>query len=989
MSSDREVRMRQLEDAVELFLAGGSTADGAPASGDPAVDDLLQSMQRPPQSEPALPSVGELHLVRELGRGGMGVVYEAVDPHLRRRVAVKLLRLAADTPASAVVRFRREAELAASLRHPSIVPIHSVGETEHAFYLVMELQRSATLAQVVDALRERTDGGSRVDRLPAGALVAAAARAAAQRFPEADHAATPTTGSTAIPPRPQPFVREAAALIADVAAGLGHAHAQSVVHRDVKPSNILVDGAGRARLTDFGLARNLEAPAITRTGDAPGTPNYMAPEQARGDRDAAAPAADVFALGTTLYELLTLQRAFPGATTTEVLLQVIGAEPPDVDRRNPAVPKDLLAIVQKAMQKAPQLRYPDAAAMAADLNAFLDNRPVTARPISRLQRLRRWAAREPWRALAAALVLVLAPLAIAFAVVSTQRDAETAAGRLALQEERLDRLLADGFREVGEGDVATARAAFEEILTFAPDSEEALAGLSVVARTRGPAAALAVLEERGRTRPLTPALRRRQASLLRELDRGDEAAHIERDLDADPVGFDAFLHGYRFIELGHRHREAAGSFAAAARMLHRAIVTTDHTPRLFYYEWLHAAAHARDADATDAAMAAVRRLWPEDAATWFWIAFARNEVGDVATAIDELRRAVAADPTFETAWFNLGRLLRTAGRAREALTLFRGRMAVAPVSGALLGEVAQSHFALGEARQAIDLFRRARALRPDDRDIRRGLAGALIDVGEFDEGAALAAELEQLDPDDPAPHWMLGAVSVQRGALPEGRRRFERFVALQPEARGFFTLGTVCGRLGDAAAAMTAYARAIELQPDHAMALTNLANLHLRAGERDAATPLLRRAIAADPDLVNARRALLRALENDPDAALAGLRDWVAHEPGFAEAWRHLGWQLVDGADGDGERLDEAMRCTQRALDLLPAPDGPTLHVLGAVQLARGDHAAARATLERALAALPPGDRFTPWYEERIRATLARCRDGGDSGGDAAADGGR
>src|SRR5262245_50805576 len=190
MPPDRESRMRNLEDAIERFLAAGESgaADPAALPADDPVSDLLRPMLRDepagaPADGPSRTTVGDLHLLRELGRGGMGVVYEADDPRLRRRVAVKLLRRDGSIEPSAIVRFRREAELAASLRHPAIVPIHGVGETDSALYLVMELQRAAPLSAVITALRELLPPGAAADALPPGALRTAAVAAAAKLFP--------------------------------------------------------------------------------------------------------------------------------------------------------------------------------------------------------------------------------------------------------------------------------------------------------------------------------------------------------------------------------------------------------------------------------------------------------------------------------------------------------------------------------------------------------------------------------------------------------------------------------------------------------------------------------------------------------------------------------------------------------------------------------------------------------------------------------------
>lgn len=984
MTSDRDTRMRQLEDAVERFLEAQSGGGDALADDDP-VSSLLRPMLRAPEplDSAAHETLGDLQLLREIGRGGMGVVYEADDRMLRRRVAVKVLRRDGELQPSAIVRFRREAELAASLRHPAIVPIHGVGESGASLYLVMELQRAAPLSDVVRELRLMLAPGEGPQALPAGAFAAAAADAAAARFPDSELGERPPSSTARVEVRPEPFVRAAVAALADIADALGHAHASSVVHRDVKPGNILVTADGTARLSDFGLARSLEAPAITRTGDAPGTPQYMAPEQARGDGDNVGPAADVFALGSTLYELLTLQRPFAGGTTAAVLQQVLADEPPDLRRLNPLVPADLRAIVQKAMQKPIAWRYATGVELAADLQAFLRGEPVQARPITGLQRLRRWASREPWRALAAGLVLLLMPLLVAFLALRSERGTEVEAGRQVLREARLDRLLADGFREAGEGDVKTAKKVFGQMLEVVPDCEEGIAGLSVVARHEGLLPAIAALRQPTK-QPLTKALRRRLVALLRENGQTAEADAAAVGLDAQPVGFDAFLEGYRFVERGHRQRDAT-AHAEAARLLHLSIVTSENAPRVYYYEWLHAAAHARDTATVTAAKAAVQRLWPEDAATWFWLAFTHDLDGDGDTAVADLRRAVAIDPSFATAVVNLARLRRSGGSAQEALELATAALPKTPDSAMLLTEIGQSHHALRRYADAIVHFRRALQLAPNDLDARRGLAGALVDSGEVQEGERLAKELLEFDGNDAMAHWVTAVAAQRRGDRKAARLHLERHTTSLPSARGFFELGVVCGGLGDVVAARAAYERALELKPDHAEAAVNLANQLVRSGDRDGAERLARRAVAANGTLVNARRVLLATLRGDPAASLQAATEWTAAMPEFAEAWRWFALQRVQAEAGDPAHLDAAMQAVQKAIALLGKDDGPTLHVLGSVLLAMGRVDEARAALQRGLAALQPNDQFAPYYEEQIRTVLRQC----DAAATGEKDGGR
>ncbi|MBL8739142.1 MAG: protein kinase [Planctomycetes bacterium] len=319
--------------------------------------------------------LGDLRLVAEIGRGGMGVVYRARQLSLDRDVAVKVLAGHVTRQPEAVARFKREATLAASLEHPNIVVIHGVGQVGDTHYFAMELVEGGPL--------------TRLD---------------------------PATGE----PR---SVRSIVELCAKIAEALAHAHQNGVLHRDVKPGNILLRAGGEPVLTDFGLARQIEDPGVTRSGAFAGTPWYASPEQLFDSASVDA-RSDVWSLGATLYELLTGRRPFDGDSAAGVAERIRTSEPPDPLRLVPDLSSDLAAIVGKALEKAPERRYPSAVAFAADLRAFLEFRPVVARRLGWPQRSARWLRRHPgWRATLAmlAVALFVLPVVVSLAV-AAQRD---------------------------------------------------------------------------------------------------------------------------------------------------------------------------------------------------------------------------------------------------------------------------------------------------------------------------------------------------------------------------------------------------------------------------------------------------------------------------------------------------------------------------------------------------------------------------------------
>jgi serine/threonine protein kinase/tetratricopeptide (TPR) repeat protein len=366
----------------------------------------------PPRDKPATPSVlpggplGDFRILREIGRGGMGVVYEAEQLSLGRRVALKVLPFAATMAPRQLQRFHNEARAAASLHHPSIVPVYAVGSERGVHYYAMQLIEGQTLAAAIDALRREAGLQTAAPGGPTASFVPGHDPAPA---PAAETDVRPVAGlSTERSVKGPGYCRAVARLGAQAAEALEHAHQLGVVHRDVKPGNLMVDGRGNLWVTDFGLAQVHSDTRVTMTGDILGTLRYMSPEQALAHRGVVDHRTDVYALGVTLYELVTLRPAVDGSSRGEVLRKILDGEPPRPRRLNPVVPVDLETILLKAMAREPESRYSTAQALADDLRRFLDDRPIAACRPGLAYRAARWARRHRTLVGAAAVVLVLA-----------------------------------------------------------------------------------------------------------------------------------------------------------------------------------------------------------------------------------------------------------------------------------------------------------------------------------------------------------------------------------------------------------------------------------------------------------------------------------------------------------------------------------------------------------------------------------------------------
>jgi hypothetical protein len=417
----------RLAEALRLsaeFRAAARTDVAAFLAEHAGLRDLLEGMLSDPElsaepdAVPPTPAIagidlpaafGDYVVERELGRGGVGIVVAAQQRSLGRRVALKLLSRPL-LASRALVRFQREARLLARLEHHGIVRVIDAGMVGSVPYYAMDFVDGAPLSVVIDAVRRHGLATA------TGATVMAAVTGTLER----DETRPPAPTSTAaIDLRTGSYCNACAELCAQVADALAFAHAAGVVHRDVKPSNVLLRRDGTAVLSDFGLARQEDAPSLTFSGEFAGTPFYVSPEQARGD--AIDHRTDVYSLGVTLYELLTLQRPFDAATTAQVLTRIQREEAIDPQRSNAAVPDDLAAIVLKAMAKEPALRYASAGALAADLRAWRQGDPIVARRPTRWQRLRRFVRREPWQAAALGTAITAAAVVVVLYVGFTSR----------------------------------------------------------------------------------------------------------------------------------------------------------------------------------------------------------------------------------------------------------------------------------------------------------------------------------------------------------------------------------------------------------------------------------------------------------------------------------------------------------------------------------------------------------------------------------------
>jgi serine/threonine protein kinase/predicted Zn-dependent protease len=705
-----------------------------------------------------LKDFGDYELLEEIGRGGQGVVYRARQKGLNRIVALKVIGLAHWATEAHVKRFRMEAEAAAHLDDPGIVPIYEIGERDGACYFSMKLIEGGQLDKMI--------------------------------------------GSEPMPGR------KAAELMAKLAHTLHHAHQNGVLHRDVKPGNILLDAKGEPHLTDFGLARLVETEStVTRTLEVLGTPSYMAPEQAAGNNAAITSATDVYGLGAVLYQLLTGHPPFAGGTTYETVRMVLETQPRQPRLCNPKVDRDLETICLKCLEKEPAKRYASAQALAEELERFLRDEPIRSRRSSRLNHAWRWCKRKPLVASLIAALFVVVAVAMAGVLWELPR----------VQQER----------------VLARRANLSAQEKARLETEQ----------TDHPAAYDAYL--RGRAFPggwhLDGAIRLFQ-----------EAVKL------DP----SFAQAWAYLSIAHSQGYWLGTDPSPARLpaakdaLDRALALDPDLPETHLALGYHRFHGSRDYTGALAEFQQAERGLPNNADVILAIAALQRRLGHWDEAIVEQRRAVELDPRNFYASFNLVTTYMMMRRFPEALAETDRVLAWYPTNVGAFSQKAEAFLATGNLQAAEPLLLTNPQLDPSLRALhamfQRRYAAAIEILSK-----ALATETDR-DTHNVEKLW-LGLSQQRAGDIGAARATYEDAAQilrgqLEKAAPDSFAagethafLGQACAGLGEAAAAIAEGQKAMALHPTSKDPVEGpveegiMAQIYALLGDADHAVPILKR----------------------------------------------------------------------------------------------------------------------------------------------------
>jgi serine/threonine protein kinase/tetratricopeptide (TPR) repeat protein len=752
--------LRAVEAQVDALFPD---SDGSPGT-------LPEAMPTPG----ALPQIPGYEIVSVLGRGGMGVVYKGRHVKLNRPVAIKMLLSGTYATAAERERFLREAEAAARLQHPNIVQVYDVGDHDGRLYFTMEFLDRGTLAEELAGV-------------------------------------------------PQP-PRRAAELLATLSDAVRVAHEGQIIHRDLKPSNILLTADGTPKISDFGLARQLEAAAgLTLTGAPMGTPSYMSPEQARGDSHAFGPHVDIYALGALLYELLTGRPPFRAESSPATLRQVISQEPAPPKRLNTGVPRDLETICLKCLQKDHGDRYASATDLRDDVRRFLSNEPIVARPTSLPGRILRWTRRNPAGAALLAASVLFSTILVAVLVWSAvqkakqrnviegdlrgiaqfQQQGRWADARVALQRAEA-RVIGDGAsdltqrltqahhdldlvneldrirlnRATSAGDLSYYRSKADQRYLTAFEK-------SGLATERERSGVVAARVEASAVRLALVAALDDWAVCATDKSRREWLLDITRQADPDPLGW------------GDRIRDPTiWDDRAALSKLAESVPTKDQSASLL----LTLGERLRDASVVPTEfLTRVQKEHPAD----FWANIALGDAVLWAAPVEAAgyyRAALASRPDAAVAYAALGDCLRVQKRYDEARGYYLDALEFDPDYArgqTSLGNLLKD---LGQLDEAIACYRKALALDPNYSWAHLDLANALRDAGQFDESLEHYQRVHAVNQSIPYVENTLRSDLVRRGRGEEVRREWKEALELNPpQHTQWFGYAELCLFLGDEA----------------------------------------------------------------------------------------------------------------------------------------------------------------------------------------------
>lgn len=765
--------------------------------------------------------LGDFEILSLIGTGGMGAVFLARQVSLDREVALKVISDISGARGKTLERFKREAKVLAKISHPNIVPIYEVGQEGPYSYFAMEYVKGTSLDRILSAIRI-SPSDAKASQIMQECLQGRAGGIA--NTPKGNHREKGAEIDA-------DYIVNMSRIIISIASALDYAHNKGILHRDVKPSNILIDADGTPKLVDFGLARAETQQTITVTGEFFGTPSYVSPEQIRKPETVDC-RSDVYSLAATYYECLTLHPPFEGDTVNETLTRVISREAVSPKKYCPRLSTDLNTVILHALEKSSEDRYQSAADFSADIQNVLDFRPITAKRPSITRRAYKTLRRNPLKIAVVGISILL--IVLGYVVSSYVQERKiSAAGRL----------YSDGVLEAAKNDYSQALKCFKEALMNDPAHAQAtLFAASCCQNLNDHEQAIRLYKQALENDPNCTRAYQGLGDTYRELGQHEQAIKFyKQSIVIKPSNLAA--HGNLAMAY-----EVQGNYSEAIRSYEQAIVVDPCNAGILlrlagcYYR-------SKDYKQTEETCRELLALKPHNPVVHGMLASALAGLGALDDAAASYERATGIDPNFTMIHFTMGVHFQLANRHQEAIEPYRRALQNDPNNSDYELALATAYQASESYQNAIEAYRDYLHVKPSDAATYRKLGYCLIQTNHHDEAIEAYKQAIEIDPNNAVGYSSIAWCYWNQGESESAIESAEQALAIEPtNLDALRCLGASYQKLGDNDKCIEFCRKALEIDPNYLIAYSNLVGAYLGKDMHQEAVNAIEKYLTLDPD---------------------------------------------------------------------------------------------------------------------------------------------
>jgi len=939
-------------------------------------------------------TLGDFEILSLIGAGGMGAVFLARQISLDREVALKVISDVSRARGKSLERFKREAKVLAKISHPNIVPVYEVGEHGPYSYFVMEHVQGVSLDKILAGIRNAPSGEKACDVMRKCLETKAGFSENGITNPEGQHGAEIDTD----------YIVTISKLIISIASALDYAHEKGILHRDVKPSNIIIASDGIAKLVDFGLAKSETQQTVTVTGEFFGTPSYVSPEQIRKPETVDC-RSDVYSLAATYYECLTLHAPFEGNTVNETLTQVISKEVIPPKKHCPRLSIDFNTILLHALEKAPDDRYQTACDFSIDIQNVLNFKPITAKRPSITQRTYRMLRRNPLKITVVSITIIT--VLLAYFVLSQSRNLskfeEQLQSRKQIVKESPGSALAHyslGNAYLGSPYHEKAIAEFKSAIKLKPNYAEAYRGLGMAYnKSKNYEASIEAYKEAIKIKPDFNDAYYGLGATYFDAKKYNEAAEafkyvVEKqpdDIDAiEALGLANERLG-RYSEASENYKQSiiinppkkyktlgftytmSGNYEEAIDSCKKALELDPNNAKLYSNLGFAYTLSGRYEDAIKSCLQAIS-IDSESADAYYWLGYAYNDMGNYEEAIETYQKVLKIDSQYADAYCGLGNIYAVLNEYEDAISFYNKALKIEPNPNddITYNQLGNAYLKLERNTEAIDSFRNSIRINNNWKVPYQNLGNTYLNLGKYEEAIKCYKQAIAIDPNFAVAYGELGHACLELDRYVEAVTAYKQAIVIDPNcARAHYGIGTCYSALGQSEKAMIAYEKAITTGPNDVFVLDQVGVAYVELDQNAKAVPLFQKAIRIDPNDVEvlANLGFTYGKLRQYDKEIETLEQCIRLKSDYAHAYYRLAYLYATCPNEQFRDGRKAIELAEAACKLTDYKRGSYLSTLAAAYAENGDFDKAIKYQEKAIGLADSNVRAE--YTKRLEAYKA------------------